>query len=213
MNHIISLYTDGGGFRQKDKSYIGVSGYRILLNYQMVDEGHVVSVPGTNQFSELKAHAIGMFKIKKMIEEMKIEDDDTISVEVYSDSEYSINCITKWIYGWKKRAKDGIYYSSSKPPKPVENQPIIDVAFDILVDVRKNHIVDHYHVNSHVTQKNFDTAFERFKKVNPKKKMVSEKEFRFILANNAEVDKIVSYGYEEYLKKEYHMKNNKDENK
>lgn len=205
---VLQLFTDGGGFRQEDKSYIGSSGIRILLDGELLQEGSAISNPGTNQYAELRAMAVGLHEIGKLIEDVP---DDYI-IELYTDSEYSLMCLTQWIYGWKKRMKNGIYYSASRPPKPVLNQAIIDVAFDKLVEIRKDCQIDFFHINSHVTPSEFDKAFKRFKKYNPNKEDVSEEEFVYLMKQNDLVDKIVRTAYDEYMVDNPNMKNNKSKN-
>ena len=62
----------------------------------------------------------------------------TQPITLYTDSEYLINCVTKWIHGWKKKGwkkSDG---------KPVQNQDLLEI-----LDQLNNKLIRWHHVRGH----------------------------------------------------------------
>lgn len=76
--------------------------------------------PITNNRTELYAILVTL----QMLQTIKFN-----TVTIYSDSKYSINCVTSWYKNWEKNGFIG------KNKKPVDNLDIIDKIMDIL---RKN---------------------------------------------------------------------------
>ena len=88
------VFTDGACFANgSDKA---VAGYGVHFPHEEYDDlaEHFPYKPATNQRAELYAiyHALTI----------GLHDDMVDDVFVYSDSEYSIKCITKWAPGWHK---------------------------------------------------------------------------------------------------------------
>lgn len=109
MSRII-MYTDGGC--RGNQSYKNVGGYGITIEYN----GRKKEFKGgkfntTNNIMELTACIEGLKAIKK-------DRRKDIEVEINSDSNYVVQGMTKWIYGWIK--KD--WKTSTK--KPVENKEL-----------------------------------------------------------------------------------------
>lgn len=90
--------------------------------------------PITNQRSELYAIYIALNGIFKRYPNIK-------KIHLYSDSMYSIRCITEWIHNWKKNN----WKTSNR--KPVKNVDIIK-AIDNIVSKHPN-IIKYHHVRSH----------------------------------------------------------------
>ena len=85
----------------------------------------------TNQRAELYA-------ILKSLKIININDYN--SIIIYTDSQYSINCITKWIKNWlKNNWKD-------KHNKPVKNRDLIEPIYNIYKtnnNIKFTHILAH----------------------------------------------------------------------
>jgi len=81
------------------------------------------AIDTTNNQMELHAIIVGLQKV-----------DANVETHIYTDSQYVINGITKWVFGWQKngwRTKDG---------KDVENQTL----WRTLISVTHKHVHWHY---------------------------------------------------------------------
>lgn len=95
------IYTDGSAIG-KTPFYYG--GWSVIIFKDGIDESHIDNIisnrdfPMTNNKAELTAllHAIIFAK-------EKYKEDNSNKFIIYSDSQYSINCVTKWCYGWKRK--------------------------------------------------------------------------------------------------------------
>ena len=88
----------------------------------------------TNNVAELLAILLA---IESLIPYIKTKDD---SVVIYSDSEYSINCVTKWSLGWKRAG-----WKKKGKDKEIKNIEIIKLIFNYCEKFR----VKFVHINSH----------------------------------------------------------------
>ncbi|WP_434950558.1 ribonuclease H1 domain-containing protein [Shewanella sp. HL-SH4] len=90
----VVLYTDGGCDPNPGKAGSGVAVYRkgelAALWYGLFNPN------GTNNTAELNA-------LHEAIKMAASALADNLTVRIYSDSQYSINCISNWAYGWKAK--------------------------------------------------------------------------------------------------------------
>lgn len=159
MNKII-VFTDGAcanNGKQNAKAGCGV--FYPNKEYENISLKFTIA-PITNQRAELYAIYLALISIKKEQE-----------IWLYTDSLYSIKCLTQWIKIWKNNNMIGTN------GKPVKNQDILLKIDDIL----KTKKVSFFHVNSHV---NNDTVLNY--EVNEK----NINEFKYI-CNNI-VDKLAT---------------------
>ncbi len=91
--HKLDIYCDGGCLGNPGEAGSGLSVYlddepRPILIYGQYAK------KGTNNTAELHAllHALSLASISK-----------AAKITILSDSKYSIDCVTKWAYGWKKK--------------------------------------------------------------------------------------------------------------
>jgi ribonuclease HI len=125
---MIRLFTDGSSINNGKKN--SRAGYAVVYPDRLPESwGDILPSGGsqTNQTAELTAIYEGLRAIPS-------KEDST--AHVYTDSEYSINCLTKWVTGWKKRdwkTADG---------KPVVHRELIE---KIMVELKKfsGHIFTH----------------------------------------------------------------------
>lgn len=91
MNYDVIIYVDGGFRRTKN---LGAWGYLIInvKNKKAVEAAKVVS-DTTNNRMELTA----------VIEALRVLKTPGKRILLISDSQYTINCCSKWIPQWKKR--------------------------------------------------------------------------------------------------------------
>lgn len=129
------MYTDGSCLNNGRKNSRG--------GYAAVFPGHLefsfarplpAESSQTNQTAELTAIAEGLTHLKSQT------DVSGVVLRICTDSEFSINCLTKWVTGWKKRnwtTADG---------KPVVHRIIIERILKELESYAGHQFV---HVNSH----------------------------------------------------------------
>jgi len=91
LKHVF-IWTDGSSIKKKSgEGYHGGVGCYLVCNGKE-KEISVSIEEGTNNISELSAC---IYALKALKEKCK--------VTLYTDSQYSINCVTKWYDGWKRR--------------------------------------------------------------------------------------------------------------
>ena len=131
MSESIEVFTDGSCMKKKYGNYCGYGIYFPNGEIPNISRKFTHS-PLTNQRAELYAIYVALILIKKV--------GQFDNVVIYSDSEYSIKCLTVWIHTWNankwKTAKND----------PVKNQDIIKPLYDIL---RKFKHIKFVHVRSH----------------------------------------------------------------
>ena len=130
---IIEVFTDGActsNGKKFAKGGIGI--YFPNGEHEPISEQYV-SDKITNQRAELYAIYKALLTITQKIEYKKIV--------IYTDSEYSINCVTKWVKLWVKNN----WRTASN--KPVLNIDIIKPIYEILNNNKRK--VKFIHVRSH----------------------------------------------------------------
>ncbi|OMP85733.1 Ribonuclease H [Diplodia seriata] len=106
---MLRIYTDGSSLGNGKKgSVAGVGVFFGPLDERNVSEG-LVGARQTNQRAELTA-------IQRALEIAPLQRDATI----FSDSNYSINCVTVWFVNWRKNN----WLTAAK--KPVENKDLVE---------------------------------------------------------------------------------------
>lgn len=138
---IIEVFTDGSCMKKKTGTFCG---YGIHFPHGELPDisRKFTKLPGTNQRAELFAIYVALILIKKMLQYDK--------VIIYSDSEYSIKCLTIWIGDWIKKS----WKTSTN--KPVKNQDILKPLHSILQDFEDK--VEFVHVMSHTGKKDYKSV-------------------------------------------------------
>jgi len=136
----VIVFTDGSCTNNGYKNAEG--GYGIHFpNGELNDiSKKFTKAPVTNQRTELYAIYIAL---KRIFNRLKFK-----KVTVYTDSDYSINCLTKWMYSWEKNG----WVNSTK--QPVKNVDIIKKIKHIISD--KKDIIKFIHVRSHTGKNTFE---------------------------------------------------------
>lgn len=140
----MDIFTDGSCDLKKNIGGFGVffpNGEYESYGIKMTEEIHKKI---TNQRAELFAF-LEVFKIlnNNLNQKEKI-------INIYSDSKYSINCITLWRYNWEKNN-----WINSKN-EPVNNQDIIKDCIKLYDKLIKNgFVINIYHINSHTHIKEY----------------------------------------------------------
>ena len=126
----IIMYTDGACSRNgTTNAKAGIGVYFKNGEYNNISEPLDLR-PATNQRAELRAIYVGLYEVAK-----------DVDVILYTDSMYSINCITKWHIGW---AKNG--WKNAKK-QPVENQDLIKPLLNLVKKRTGN--TKYIHVRGH----------------------------------------------------------------
>ena len=140
----IYIYTDGSAINNGKKNAIG--GYGVYFpKYPDLNVSEPYKFPNsipTNQKTELYAIYIAL------LQSMKIKNIKDCNIHIYSDSSYSINCITKWIPTW---IKNNWKKADNTVVKNIELLKIIWIAFNNLKSNCKD--IKFHHINSHTGKK------------------------------------------------------------
>ncbi len=140
----VEIWSDGSSIEQiKDKKKFH-GGAGTVLIYQGKEKYISVSLPeGTNQMTELLAPALGLEALR-----------ERCNVKIMTDSAYTMNCITKWIYGWVRKG-----WKTAKN-EPVKNKELIQRLYEAC----KQHNVEWVKVKGHSGLKYNDLADELARK-------------------------------------------------
>lgn len=138
------IYTDGSTINNGKANAIGGFGTYIPnlsceISYKLESTKNIKI---TNQLSELLAIMYAL----EFIKDKSIDDD---IIYIYTDSLYSINCITKWCKNWQKNN-----WKNTKN-KTIENYLLITRIYDFIKNFHKNIIFKH--VRSHQNEPNKDS--------------------------------------------------------
>lgn len=132
MSFDIKIFTDGGCEPNPGEAGTGLAVYQ---NNQLAELWYGLYQPmGTNNTAEL--HGL---KQAFMLAKEKLNAGQ--SVAIYSDSKYSIDCITKWATGWEKKGW-------TKSGGEIKNLDIIKPAYALYQELASKITI--YHVNGHV---------------------------------------------------------------
>lgn len=142
----IEIFTDGSTINNGKKNASGGIGVYFGKNDERNISKKVIysKKSVTNNICELLAIKLG---IEKILETTSNEKLKTTNIIIYSDSEYSINCITKWSKNWEKNNWKG------SNGKPVKNKELIKYNYDYY----KKYKIKFKHIRSH-TKAPTDTA-------------------------------------------------------
>jgi len=132
MPYEYKLYTDGASEPNPGEAGSGVAVYH---QNQLTELWYGIYEPvGTNNSAELHALNQALMMAKPLLAQDK-------SVAIYSDSSYSIQCITTWAKGWKAK---GWKKSSGE----IKNLELIQSMFALYQEMESQLKI--YHVNGHV---------------------------------------------------------------
>lgn len=141
---ILEIYTDASMKSYPNGRTFGCSGAICPIEGISV---YKINPDTTNNKSELIAILIGIQMANNIITNNPIYDE----IYLYSDSLFSINGLTKWIYGWVRTLdQNEIIYGSNK--EPVKNQQLF---YAILTYLSENNLkINFRHQSGHVNYSN-----------------------------------------------------------
>lgn len=147
-NSKLEAFTDGSALnngKTNIKSGIGVyfpddSIDNISINTQLYLDSDPLffDLKPSNNVAELLAILIAI----KILVSLQIKNNISKIIVIFSDSEYSINCITKWAIGWQKNGW------IKKNKQPIKNIQIIKK----IVELTTKYRIKFVHVNSHMPE-------------------------------------------------------------
>ncbi|MGB1261688.1 MAG: ribonuclease H family protein [Cognaticolwellia sp.] len=124
----INIYCDGACSPNPGKSGTGMAVYN---QQQLVELWYGLYEPmGTNNTAELKG-MLAAFKYAKM------HIDQGKTVQLLSDSKYSIDCITKWAKGWQAKG-----WTRGKGEE-IKNLELIKQCFSLYQSLKSHLIISH----------------------------------------------------------------------
>ncbi|WP_434566813.1 ribonuclease H family protein [Vibrio chagasii] len=128
----IKIFTDGACEPNPGEAGTGLAVY---LKNDLAELWYGLYQPmGTNNTAELQGLEQAFILAKEKLEA-------GLSVAIYSDSKYSIDCITKWASGWEKKGW-------TKSGGEIKNLDIIKAAYALYQELASQITI--YHVNGHV---------------------------------------------------------------
>jgi ribonuclease HI len=138
IKDIINIFTDGSFFKRNGITYCGYGVYYPNGEYKDISKPFTKE-PLTNQRAELYAIYKGIKKVNKK--------DINVDIKIYTDSEYSINSLTKWIKKWE----DNNWKTSNN--RVVMNKDLILNINNLMKSHRGE--IKFQHVRSHTNNKDF----------------------------------------------------------
>ena len=155
------VFTDGSSIGNGSKNALGgIGAYfynghglsNVSLNYYkfIKENKNYQGEKATNNVTELLAIMIAIQlineKFKKLLE-LETNKGKTHRIIIYSDSEYSINCVTKWAVNWQRNGWQKKTGGKSKD-KQIKNLEIIKKIYGAYISQR----IKFVHVNSHLRE-------------------------------------------------------------
>ena len=140
VKKVIDIFTDGSYFKRSNKIYCGYGVYYPNGEYRYISKPFTKE-PLTNQRAELYA-------IYKGIKKVSNKDNNT-DLMIYTDSEYSINSLTKWVKNWE------VNNWKTSNNKVVMNKDLIE-KINKLMKTHKGDI-KFKHVRSHTNKKDYES--------------------------------------------------------
>lgn len=173
----IYLYTDGACSGNQYDQNIG--GYGAVLQYgQHKKEIYGGESNTTNNKMELLA----------VIEALKLINDSKVSIEIYSDSSYVVECFNKnWYVNWEKNG-----WKTSKKT-PVENQNLWQ---ELLALYRGFAEVRFYRIKGHL-EISKTTEIRKWYNKFILQKNISIEDFHYLVTMNNRADELANIGMDE----------------
>lgn len=128
-NDFVEVYTDGGIDKNGQENNIGTWAFTLKYKDKYYEESGVI-LNTTNNICELTAIAKALRKLK----------NPNIPVVIYSDSKYSIACLTEWYSSWQRK---GWRTSDGRPVKNKELIQEIKLVMSVFRDVKLEWVRGH----------------------------------------------------------------------
>ena len=110
----------------------------------------------TNNIAEFTAFIMGL--------EAVVEEKDSSHVIFIADSQYMIDCVTKWFYSWKRQVDTGaVRFPKTANGTSVKNFGLITKAHNLFYSFPNAKLLK---IRSHINPNKFDVAYNEFLKRN-----------------------------------------------
>lgn len=129
----IDIFTDGSSLCNNLDESKRMGGIGVFSNIEKLNISEKLNGKVTNQIAELTACIKGIEQIKK---HMTIEK---IHINIYTDSMYVINSMTKWVHKWKNNQWKKIN------GKIIDNVELMKMLYEYC----NKYNITFYHINSH----------------------------------------------------------------
>jgi len=137
----MKVFIDGSSLGNHVKQMNRKGGIGIFIDKNNIN--NVSETISDNNITNNRMELLACLKVLTLIKDNKIQCDSNDNICIYCDSEYTINCVTKWIHNWKKNNW-----------KKSDNKSILNVdiiqQIDILLTNIKN--IKFIHTNSHLQE-------------------------------------------------------------
>lgn len=173
----IYIYTDGACSGNQHETNVG--GYGAVLQYgEHKKEVYGGEKNTTNNKMELLA----------VIESLKLIKDTDVSIEIYSDSAYVVECFKKkWYINWEKNG-----WKTSKKT-PVENQDLWQL---LIALVRSFSEVEFYKVKGHLDISKTSELNKWYKKF-CSQKIIPLEDYKYLTEMNHLADELANKGMDD----------------
>lgn len=124
--HILNVFVDAGVDKMSFKSTMSASGVMVYYKDRLIHSSVTILKQSTNNIGELLAILIGVNTAIGIKREINKENPVIERINIYSDSSYSVDSITRWYSRWLmngRNEKDGSLYTLSGK---VKNQELIE---------------------------------------------------------------------------------------
>ena len=153
---VLEICPDASITRYPDGRTFGCSGaYAIQTDMQV----YYISPDTTSNRSEV----LGVYAGVKLADTIRRERPEFDEFIIYSDSQFAIYGLTKWLSDWIKNSKKGIMYGSNG--KPVKNQELFILIAKYLVDnnlrVQFRHCKGHTAITNKMSLQKASEVFEK----------------------------------------------------
>jgi len=156
LRNQVHVFTDGSEIKQKNTyKTMGLGwGYLINVNKELShnDKGSIEE--GNNQRVELLA----IYKALLYINKTEFHHSD---ITIYTDSEYSLKCITVWSRTWKRNG-----WKKTGTSHPVKHRDIIEPCVNLYSKLQQSNDVRFEHVRSHKYPKGYTGTMDYISKGN-----------------------------------------------
>lgn len=155
---MLNVFVDAGVNSTNFESTMSASGVMVYYQDKLIHSSVTILKRSTNNIGELLALFIGVnvaINIKRSINNEK--GKDVINrINIYSDSSYSVDCITKWFSGWLKNgrsSKTGFLFTTSGGR--LKNQELIEAIIRTVTS--SNESVNFVRVRGHQDPNNYES--------------------------------------------------------
>lgn len=144
----VKVYTDSSLKNINGSSYVSF-GYIIESQIFNINISDYMIQEGTISYGEMNAIYLAILKLEELLFLGIIPHNSNIIL--FSDSEFCVNSLTKWIYGWMKRRDENGYYIKSTGGY-VAYQYLLDNIISCII--RSNMKINIFHTYGHVNDFN-----------------------------------------------------------